>query len=69
MAALAPSGEGRLRGRGRFPFGQYTDDSQLARELLQSVVACCRFDASDYAAGIEALFAEAAYALVGGSLG
>ncbi len=23
-----------------FPFGQYTDDSQLARELLQSYAAC-----------------------------
>lgn len=58
VAALDPSGERSLRGRGRFPFGQYTDDSQLARELLQSVVACRRFDPADFAARIAAIFAE-----------
>src|SRR4051812_22059671 len=31
-------------GRGRYSFGQYTDDSQLARELLQSYVARGQFD-------------------------
>ncbi|MFB2918428.1 MULTISPECIES: ADP-ribosylglycohydrolase family protein [Aerosakkonema] len=33
------------RDRFPFPFGQYTDDLQLARELLQSYVACGKFDA------------------------
>lgn len=32
-----------------FPFGQYTDDSQLARELLISLVACEGFSPKDYA--------------------
>jgi ADP-ribosylglycohydrolase len=45
---------------GRFPFsfGQYTDDSQLAREFLQSYVACKKFDPHDYAHRIAAIFAE-----------
>jgi ADP-ribosylglycohydrolase len=47
-----------LIGRGRFPFGQYSDDSQLARELLQSYVARRRFDPADYAQRIAAIFAE-----------
>lgn len=44
--------------RGQLSFGQYTDDSQLARELLQSYVACRRFDPQDYAKRIAAIFAE-----------
>ncbi len=44
--------------RGRFPFGQYSDDSQLARELLQSFAICGGFDPSDYARRVAALFAE-----------
>lgn len=40
------------------PFGQYTDDSQLARELLQSYVECRRFDPEDYGRRIAAIFAE-----------
>lgn len=39
----------RDRDRFPYPFGQYTDDSQLARELLQSYVAGGKFDPSDYA--------------------
>lgn len=46
------------RGSSPFPFGQYTDDSQLARELMQSYVACRKFDPVDYASRICALFAE-----------
>ncbi len=46
------------RGRGPFPFGQYTDDSQLARELMRSYLACERFDPDDYAHRIAMLFAE-----------
>lgn len=44
--------------RGGYRFGQYSDDSQLARELLISYVARGRFDPADYAARIAALFAE-----------
>ena len=39
-------------------FGQYTDDSQLARELLQSYVECGRFDPENYARRIAMIFAE-----------
>lgn len=52
------SGSTGIVGRGPFPFGQYTDDSQLARELIQSYVACERFDPQDYAGRIAAIFAE-----------
>ncbi|MEW6569984.1 MAG: ADP-ribosylglycohydrolase family protein [Nitrospirota bacterium] len=45
-------------GRFPFPFGQYSDDSQLARELIQSYVARGRFDPSDYAERIKCLFVE-----------
>jgi ADP-ribosylglycohydrolase len=41
-----------------FPFGQYSDDSQLARELMQSYVACKSFDPNDYAERIKLIFAE-----------
>ncbi|MBM4129307.1 MAG: ADP-ribosylglycohydrolase family protein [Nitrospira sp.] len=45
---------------GRFPFkfGQYSDDSQLARELMQSYVSCKKFDPEDYAQRIRAIFIE-----------
>ena len=45
-------------GRGRVPFGQYSDDTQLARELMQSYAACGRFDPEDYARRIAAIFSE-----------
>lgn len=45
-------------GRGPFSFGQYTDDSQLAREWMQSYAAVGRFDPQDYAARIRDIFAE-----------
>lgn len=38
--------------------GQYTDDSQLARELMQSYVACGGFNPADYASRIAAIFVE-----------
>ena len=44
--------------RGRFPIGQYSDDSQLARELVRSFVERRQFDPADYAARIAALFTE-----------
>jgi ADP-ribosylglycohydrolase len=51
---------GRVGEFGRFPFcfGQYSDDSQLARELIQSYVTCKKFDPSDYAERIKLIFAE-----------
>jgi ADP-ribosylglycohydrolase len=42
--------------RGPFTAGQYTDDSQLARELMISLVACRGFDPSDYASRLAQLF-------------
>src|SRR5262249_578309 len=47
-----------IASRGNYNFGQYTDDSQLARELLQSFVACRGFDPADYARRIAAIFVE-----------
>jgi ADP-ribosylglycohydrolase len=44
--------------RGPFAVGQYTDDSQLARELVISLVACRGFDPSDYAGRLARLFVE-----------
>src|SRR5258708_34029272 len=44
--------------RGPFAVGQYTDDSQLARELVLSFVACRGFDPSDYASRLATLFVE-----------
>jgi ADP-ribosylglycohydrolase len=38
--------------------GQYTDDSQLARELMQSYAAHGRLKPDDYAARIAAIFSE-----------
>jgi ADP-ribosylglycohydrolase len=45
---------------GHFPFsfGQYSDDSQLARELIQSFVSLRQFDPSDYAKHIINIFME-----------
>jgi len=45
-------------GRGPFPFGQYTDDSQLARELLESYTLVRGFDPVDCARRIADIFAE-----------
>lgn len=45
-------------GRFPFPFGQYSDDSQLARELVQSYVAQKKFDPADYAERIKRIFSE-----------
>ena len=44
--------------RGPFPFGQYSDDTQLARELMQSYIDRRSFDPADYARRIAAIFAE-----------
>jgi ADP-ribosylglycohydrolase len=45
-------------GRSPHAFGQYTDDSQLARTLIESYVACRGFNPGDYARRIAELFSE-----------
>ena len=42
----------------RHNFGQYTDDSQLARELMISLVNCRGFAADDYAGRLLDLFSQ-----------
>lgn len=53
LAGRVPPGS-----HGGFAFGQYSDDSQLARELLLSLVARRGFDPEDYGRRIAALFTE-----------
>ncbi len=45
-------------GRAPFGFGQYTDDSQLARELLISYVERGAFEPADFARRVAAIFIE-----------
>lgn len=45
-------------GRTGYAFGQYSDESQLARELMLSLVEHGRLDPEDYARRIALLFAE-----------
>lgn len=56
-AVLFDRGAGEYA-RGPFALGQYSDDSQLARELIISSVDRRGFDPEDYARRIAALFAE-----------
>jgi ADP-ribosylglycohydrolase len=50
---------GRARQGMNWPFGQYTDDSQLARELFRSFKECgTRFKPKDYAQKIANIFHE-----------
>jgi ADP-ribosylglycohydrolase len=55
MPPASSSGQHRLPS---FPLGQYTDDSQLARELMLSYAACGAFDAPDYARRLGGLFRD-----------
>jgi ADP-ribosylglycohydrolase len=41
-----------------FPYGQYSDDSQLARELMQSYAVCRKFVPADYAERLKMIFVE-----------
>ena len=52
------TGNTRELRRGCYRFGQYSDDSQLARELVISIVDRGKFDPLDYAERIAALFRE-----------
>src|SRR4029077_10898933 len=55
--ALVPRRSGGL-GLVRFPLGQYSDDTQLARELARSLVRQRRLDPADYAGRIATLFTQ-----------
>jgi ADP-ribosylglycohydrolase len=55
---ILKTGKAGAFGHWPFPFGQYSDDSQLARELMQSYVACRKFDPEDYAERIKMIFLE-----------
>lgn len=44
--------------RGPYVFGQYSDDTQCARELLESLLTKNRFDQNDYGHRIAELFVE-----------
>jgi ADP-ribosylglycohydrolase len=46
------------RSHPEYPFGQYTDDTQLARELLRSFRECGRWDPATFAARLARLFHE-----------
>lgn len=50
--------EGRPLRREPFSFGQYTDDTQLARELALSLADCNGFDPVDHARRLAAMFTE-----------
>jgi ADP-ribosylglycohydrolase len=52
------AGRAREAARKPFAFGQYTDDSQLARELARSLTERRGFDPEDYAERVAALFVE-----------
>ena len=52
------AGRAGSRSHHAFPFGQYTDDTQLARELLRSVVAAGRWDPAAFAQGVAVLFRD-----------
>jgi ADP-ribosylglycohydrolase len=58
VSDILRTGRAAEQGNGWAYVSQYTDDSQLARELLQSFAACTRFDPQDYAGRIAAIFTE-----------
>jgi ADP-ribosylglycohydrolase len=55
---VVKSGQIEQMHRGHYCFGQYSDDSQLARELIRSYVSCRTLDPADYARRIAHIFAE-----------
>lgn len=58
VTQVIQAGKAAQYGRKPFRFGQYTDDTQLARELIQSYLSVKGFDPVDYAARINAIFSE-----------
>ena len=61
------AGRAGEQGRDGLPFGQYTDDSQLARELLLTIAERGVFDPADFAKRVADLVAQDR--LVGGGRG
>jgi len=55
VADYLRAGRAQELGFGDFPFGQYSDDTQLARELLLSLVARGGFDPGDFGRRIATL--------------
>lgn len=60
VARWLRAGRAGCRGRGRHPFGQYTDDTQFARELLLAYRDARGFDPAGFARRLAALFATGA---------
>ena len=58
MDDVLRAGKAGSFGRGGLPFGQYTDDTQLARELCQSVAEHGSFTPEGYAPRVAAIFTE-----------
>jgi ADP-ribosylglycohydrolase len=58
VRACLPAEQGQPKATLPAAVGQYTDDSQLARELVQSYVQIGRFDSGHYAVRIAAIFRE-----------
>jgi ADP-ribosylglycohydrolase len=58
VADYLRAGRAGVLGFGDYPFGQYSDDTQLARELLLSLAERREFDPADYAGRIAALVAR-----------
>jgi ADP-ribosylglycohydrolase len=58
VAEYLNGGRAGERGFAEFPFGQYSDDTQLTRELLISLAERGRLDPEDYAGRIAALVRE-----------
>jgi poly(ADP-ribose) glycohydrolase ARH3 len=52
------TGRAAQRSHVEFPFGQYSDDTQLARELLRSFVECGRWDPPTFARRLAELFRD-----------
>lgn len=67
VTEILKSGKAGSIGRETYAFGQYTDDSQLARELMESIVTQHGFKPHDYAARIAAIFKEERIFGYGGS--
>jgi ADP-ribosylglycohydrolase len=52
------TGRAAERSHPGYPFGQYSDDTQLARELLRSFVECGRWDPAAFAQRLAELFRD-----------
>ncbi|HET8622945.1 MAG TPA: ADP-ribosylglycohydrolase family protein [Gemmatimonadales bacterium] len=57
-AAALRAGRGAERSHSRFPFGQYSDDTQLSRELLISIREARGFSPEAFGRRVAALFAS-----------